>query len=142
MVHVELLNKKCGESGGRLPGPRIPIRLDLTRRCRPEELEVLDDQVHLLDAVTLDVADPRGHPSLDVDLPALAARSPRPGTLPIPLQRPGGGGALDPQIRRPHDLPADAHDPDPVPWHWRTGGPFKLAGDNQWDIFVAWPGRG
>src|ERR1035437_4582262 len=71
----QLLNKLWRKGAG-CPAP-FPLGLGLARRRRPEELEAFDDEVNLLDAVTLDVADPRSDSSLDVDLTALPADHPR-----------------------------------------------------------------
>ena len=53
---------------------------------------------------------------------------------------------LTPDLTLIHDLFADADDPDPVPCHWRTGGPFRLAGDirnrpHDWDAEVTTAAR-
>src|SRR5487761_1085558 len=60
------------KEGGPVARPPGLLAFGLARRRRPEQLEALHDEVDLLDAVTFDVADPRGDPPLDMDLATLA----------------------------------------------------------------------
>ena len=46
-------------------GPPAPDPLAPARRRPPQELKALDHQVNQFDAVTLDLADPRGHPAVE-----------------------------------------------------------------------------
>jgi len=58
---------------GPVSRPHVLLSLGLAGGRGSEQLEALDNEVELLDAVTLNVADPRGDAPLDVNLATLAA---------------------------------------------------------------------
>ena len=67
-----------------------------TASRRPRSWKLFDHQVHLLDAVTVDLARPGGDPALDIELAALAAvlRQGLSGALPgHQAQKSGGSGS-------------------------------------------------
>src|ERR1022692_5163909 len=58
---------------GPVSRPHVLLSLGLAGGRGSEQLEALDNEVELLDALPLDVADPRGDAPLDVNLASLAA---------------------------------------------------------------------